>query len=369
MSRKTGILVSGLLLVGGAGAAVFYFQHRGSPEYALGQVRDAVAEQNALKFERYVDLENFSDVLVDDVLSYSVKATMEDSEGGLEALGSALGASMIENLKPAAVSLVESSVRNAIETGRADSVFRNAAARDGEMRVARLLQPTGVKPDGFQGMTDVQREQDVAIVGLRFRSAPLDSTVTLKLKMEKGEGDWKITEPYDLTTLLTAVDKRRDHLMAEANQVLRDSLRQVVELGHVGVRSYRECEYCSERLRVYVSVTNTGDKPISYAKIQLTWLDQPLDDEAFLTMTNALESGEETLLRAAMDYNQFIDWHETLRNGDVGARVDWLSYESEGSVHTLEDWSDYELYWYSAEQTDSVSRETSTDSAGSLTHR
>lgn len=351
VNKKTAI-AAGLTLLLAAGGGYWYYQYRNSPEYALSQIRDAVQERNALKFERYVALEPFSEALVDDVFSFTLQSTLEESSGGLEALGSAIGANLLDQLKPTAASLVQSSIRESIETGKADSIFESASAKQGDVQLSKLLQSAAVDPSGFKGLGDIQREDDVAIVGLRFRNAPLDTTVTFKVKLETRDGRWTVTQPYDLPRLLRAVDDRQERLIADANEKIRSRLRGMVDLGDVDVTYRQPCLYCDERLVVDVPITNASQDTFDLVQVALTWLGEPLDEEARVGARD-IPPGETSRGRKEIDYNQFIDWHSTLRRGNVDARTEFVMINFGEMISEIDDWDGYVSYWRDRrEQTD-----------------
>lgn len=325
--RKLVVASLGILLVAAVVGGVWYYNYRQSPAYALGQLREAVEEQNTLKFERYAQIDHFAEAFVDDVFSVTTQQAFAEagSGDGWGALGRAFGMSMIEKLKPAAANMAESAIREAVETGRADSVIREASAQEGQVSLASMAEAAAINPKGYQGMTEVNEQGDVATVGFRFHSSVYDTTVTFQVKMEKQDDRWQVTEPYDFGRLLRAISERKDSLLARANRTMQAEADSIMEFGELRRRTSAPCAYCSDDLHVELPVTNTTDQPLSLVSVVLEYGGEPLDDGDFsLISLREIAPGETRTLERSVDYNKFLDWHETLRYGSLTPRADMI---------------------------------------------
>src|SRR5882762_9810499 len=113
MRRKTLLLSVGALVIVASGAAAAWYLHlRSTPQYALQQLAAAVAAKDELAFEMYFDTKRVSLSIADDFVSSAVaQATRQTaSASGFEALGTMLGAQMLQGMKPALASMIEASI-------------------------------------------------------------------------------------------------------------------------------------------------------------------------------------------------------------------------------------------------------------------
>lgn len=347
--KRFGLGTVVLLIIAGIVGGYWYYQRqqfRQSPQYALEQIREAARTGNPLMLERHVDVDGFTQALVDELFTYAAQDALSgEDESGTEgsSVGTLLGVSLGEQYKPVAASLLESSIKRAIETGRADSVFENATAAD-SVEADQLLAPTGIEPSGFRGLTDINRVDDLATVGLKFYNAPLDSTVTFQLKMEQSEGRWRVTEAYNLTRLLQDVESRRQVLIDSANaRVTRliDSLNirsdyEVVE------DCVWEDNVCSDYLRLSASLTNSTDRTVDLVRIELTGYTSqsaPYYD-TIMSFSDNLSPGQSQTMTVT-----FNDPSQVALIERAGVRTFQVEFESGGPYFYVHNWDDYLRYY------------------------
>lgn len=197
--RKT--LLAGaavLILAAGAGAALWYRHTRGKPEYALRQIAAAVAAHDLLAFEVHFDTKRVAQSVADQIVTSAVgEATRGTaSQSGFEALGTMLGAQMLQGMKPMLITTIEQSVA---ATVRGDPPPRQNAT------TARLMsKPVDLRPyrDGFRGIASVEQRENLALVRLRVKPEGRDSVAIVTLRMERTDGVWKVIAIEDVADLL-----------------------------------------------------------------------------------------------------------------------------------------------------------------------
>jgi hypothetical protein len=340
------VVLSGVVVLAVSGLLAWR-RYTGSPVYALRQVQAAARERNRLKFERYVDLQRFSTTTVDEMLARATLSSMTESKSGFAALGAMLGASMLDKLKPALASEMRGSILKAVENGRFDKVFAasNDSGRGRDVTLASVARNVSADQMRFESIGEARTEGDVATVDLRFRNERLDTTLVLRLRLERGPEAWRIVAPDNLRDYLQTVDGLQQRRLAEVNRRMRQRLNAAVEVGEVrrGIRTY---EYYSDDVVLSARVRNIGKDTIDVVLLTLVADEAPIDrGDMALGLTSPIPPGEEATAQRTLDYNRFIDWHRTLRYSDRLRAEPWAIITRRGAQRdTLWEygsWSEY----------------------------
>src|SRR5690348_8407372 len=95
---KTGIVAA--LVV--AGALGVWWWWTGTPEYSLTQLGAAFHSRERLRVEEYVDVHAVAETVVDQVMRAGMSESAQSSSGDnpFTALGTQLGMSLLQNMKP-----------------------------------------------------------------------------------------------------------------------------------------------------------------------------------------------------------------------------------------------------------------------------
>ena len=314
--------VVSLIVILGAAGIMTWSRYRSSPDYVLARIRDAIRDHNRLEFQRFVDIEQFAESAADDFVSAAVLQQLDGETGGWGALGTMLGAGLVEQLKPALATRLRSGILNAVESGQYDEFLEgptDEAGGDREINLAEFASRTAALPQTFAGLSEVQRSGDLAIVGLRFESATLDTVLTLNLRMEKGNSAWRVVALDNLSGYLERVTARQASILAAENELVAERLSGFVELGPLR-QSMRQIRF-SDYLALSVRVTNITGDSIAQAVVILGGLPDAENRDRFLLVQDPLPPGESGDALAFIRYNQFIDWHVT------GRYADWLEPE------------------------------------------
>lgn len=301
MNRR-GLYAGGALAIIVLASGAGYWGYRGTPSYALGQIEAAVEDGNRLRFQQYVDLDRFLPTAVDQLTSQSVVDQVTDEDAsGLGALGSALGGALADRLKPALVQILRSKILDGVESGRLDRIFAQADSADAAesgVDIAEIGARAGATPQSFAGIGRITKEEDVALVELRFRQAHLDTALALQLRMEREDRRWRIVEPEDLGSYLRTVESLKAARLAELNAEQGAETLRHIRIG-TPVRS-AERLYTLTTYEIGVPVTNTGTEPIH---LSFAWLKAPGVEgpgEILLADRDQLAPGDSTTLTATL---------------------------------------------------------------------
>jgi len=350
MIEKTriGALVAGLLIVS---AAAFLWQQQRvqSPAYTLNEIKNAVEDKNRLRFERFVDVEGLSESIIDEVIAKSALESVRTSTSGFGALGGLIGAQAADQLKPALTQELKSALLRSVENGHLDSMFAEAkgdTAIDGrKLDLAIIAANTGSDRIEFDGIGEIVRDQDAATVGLRFHNNILDTTLVLRVRMQKNGKRWKITKPDNLSDYLDDTKSLQERHLARENAAIKQRIDSSLRIGPI-TRSVRSVYY-NDYVYLRAKIENIGREVLDTIFLKTFDGAELVDPTAgSLIYAKPLAPGESAVAEGLFDYNQFIDSHTTLRyRAGLEARVWIMTYIKPGgqteTVGEYLSWSDY----------------------------
>src|SRR5262245_47771603 len=116
--RKLTLVLSTVALIVVAGAGVGGYQYTQTPAFTLTRLVKAVRNHDTTTVHQYLDVQATATQVVNAVVESATAKVMMDAsnESGFAAMGAALGAAMIEKMKPALVLTLRSTIDSAIAT-------------------------------------------------------------------------------------------------------------------------------------------------------------------------------------------------------------------------------------------------------------
>lgn len=237
-------LASGLVV----GLAYWYWTRQ--PAYSLRQAQKAVQQHDTVAFQKYVDVEAVVSSAVDQTMSASLKES-----GGADSLGGALGAGLIQMMKPRLVEAARTGLLRAVE-GKPETT--EGAAKPGDSPFSRAF----ANPSAFTvGETSVAGK--MATVKLKIRSDWHEHDFTADIRMRDAGGHWQVTEVADLADLIAEGQRAEQRLLDQINKPIRERLAATVTIGPIQVDKRTGTWGIEKKLLVEFEVTNAGSKPIS----------------------------------------------------------------------------------------------------------
>lgn len=196
-----------LLLLALAGSAYYFYFLRNTPVSALMQAARATQTHDFATFERFVDVDELTGGVVDDVTSHSALVTSLLPGSGL-LLRSGLGL-----LKPQLTRAAHAEIKRYIETGSLEAA---EAASPKRLVNASFLGLAGriVGPgSSFKGIKSITEKGSDAWVGLEFTQPRSDTTMVVEVQLQRQpDGHWqakRITNSTDLLQQIVRLEGKR----------------------------------------------------------------------------------------------------------------------------------------------------------------
>ena len=187
-----------------------YLYYKRTPAYSMQLIQESVKEHNWEKFSRHVDTKSLSDAAFDDI----IEVTMEE-RGGMDEQTKALATGFIKLIKPNLTSLIESAVKEYVETGefKKDETANNSSTAKNKKTAPKkenpadnLLQDTKADKLKFSGIKSTEESDSTAIVTLELRDEAVNANYDLKIRMiQLEDGTWKISKIDNLKEFYKAV--------------------------------------------------------------------------------------------------------------------------------------------------------------------
>lgn len=158
-----------------------------TPEYAIGQVKDAVKAHDKAKFDKFVDTDEFADGMVDDMLTKPLKEAM-----GGNMIGRWVAAGMSGMFKPQFVSQIKTDLYDLVEKGSISQSTGNNSV-DPEMTLGAINRRLCLSQNDFKKIENVKSDGKVASVTVVLHNKEHGKDFKLDVQMQKMEGYWRVT--------------------------------------------------------------------------------------------------------------------------------------------------------------------------------
>jgi hypothetical protein len=198
------IAIGGVVAVAAAGT-VWVLRQRDTPESALRAIVAAVDAKDQLAFEEHFDTKRFAQSVTEDFVGAVIADASQDpaNRSGFGAIGTALGAQMLQGMKPMLTAQIEQGITAAVKGEPPPGEGRGAASvlgREVDLRKTR---------EAFRGLDGIDQRGDVALVRLRMHLEHPDTTAVFTIRMERGPRAWKVVGVENLGRQMQALQRNR----------------------------------------------------------------------------------------------------------------------------------------------------------------
>ncbi|BAL82356.1 hypothetical protein SELR_06480 [Selenomonas ruminantium subsp. lactilytica TAM6421] len=200
--KLVALVVAVVLIACGVGGYMYY---KRTPAYSLQLIQDSVKEHNWEKFSRHVDTKSLADSAFDDIIEISLE---EDTT--MDAQTKALAANFAKLLKPTLTSLIESSVKEYVETGEFKDLDDKKdggkkSKRQKENPAENLLKETNADKLKFTGVKSTEKDGTGTVVAMGLHDESLNADYELKIRMiQLEDGTWKMNKIENLKDFYNA---------------------------------------------------------------------------------------------------------------------------------------------------------------------
>jgi hypothetical protein len=193
VSRRAIVIVAVLVAGAGllallAGAAGWWYWTR-TPTYSLTQVQEALRTHDLPLFEKHVDVDGLTNSIVDGVIA-EMKAPAGGSKDPWERAGQALGAGLVQLMRPQIAEEARRNIREYVRTGR-------TAADHKLQKAGKPGQPGHGREEGalavLGAVENVDVQGNVAEADVAAKTAK-GQPVRIRVRMRDMGGYWQVTE-------------------------------------------------------------------------------------------------------------------------------------------------------------------------------
>lgn len=326
------VLVAG---VAGATVAGMRWHARGAPERALAELAAAVRTRDTATVERAVDLRAFSQQIVDEAIAIMKVETLRDDGAG--ALGVAVGSDAIDKMAPTVARSFEMSLRQSLSKTADSAAEHTPAMLEPLVRLSQGLggglpvygaaadsaalagSQTG---DGIEwrGFGETRFRGDTALVPITVRDRELPNPVTLTVRLVKRDEAWTVVALDRVGDVLVNIRDQRKRILDDYNARVLERLDEMLEVGPVRRSMTSDYYGINTWVTLRSAVTNRSDTPVEKMFFYTRSADGALDDDITyveLGDNGPVAPGKTATVTEIINYNRFIDWHATVRFGDL----------------------------------------------------
>ena len=310
-----GLMAAGVATVGLSGWTYW----TGTPSYALQEVASAVKGRDLAAFEERVDVDRVAEGAVDELWEGMRKEAMAQVMGDdepLAAVGMGAALQLMAAMKDPAVELLSTRIRSGISGSSTPAAVDEYATSGPLPEMATWVEQTAAHAR-VEGLLGIDRNGNRATAQVRIRHSDLDTTFTMDVAMEKGEG-WQVVRLEDPVGYIERLEETQTIRLKERNAALARHMASLAPVGELSseVRSRSAgWGFGYERtLHATIPITNAGDAPLNAVEVAVE------DGESGRSLTFEFDvrigPGATAELQGTADYSSRNALHRALRDGE-----------------------------------------------------
>ncbi|KUK85867.1 MAG: hypothetical protein XE03_1854 [candidate division TA06 bacterium 34_109] len=177
-----------------------YWQIMISPQYSLKQIKKAIAEQEVVTFDKYVDLDEVVDSTIKQVWTYY--SSSESSTSKWTEIRNEIGNSILSVVKPNLKEVIKKEVYNYINSGPEKDLNSQNESSSPSLLVRMIKERADPEQWEYQTINYVEKRGDIAFLGLTYYDRSKKTNFIIELKMRNMKGYWQLLEITNVAQLL-----------------------------------------------------------------------------------------------------------------------------------------------------------------------
>jgi hypothetical protein len=177
-----------------------YWQIMISPQYSLKQIKKAIAEQEVVTFDKYVDLDEVVDSTIKQVWTYY--SSSESPTSKWTEIRNEIGNSIISVVKPNLKEVIKKEVYNYINSGPEKDLNSQNESSLPSLLVRMIKERADPEQWEYQTINYVEKRGDIAFLGLTYYDRSKKTNFIIELKMRNMKGYWQLLEITNVAQLL-----------------------------------------------------------------------------------------------------------------------------------------------------------------------
>ncbi|NLL61515.1 MAG: DUF2939 domain-containing protein [Candidatus Atribacteria bacterium] len=173
-----------------------------SPQYSLKQLKKAIANNDTVTFDKYVDLDRTVEAAIDQIWQYYSNPVADSRKNPWFDIRNEIGSTLLSVVKPNLKEIIKKEIHSYTSQGK----WEDAISQDENRLVSVFVKKVKeiVNPDDweFQSINYIEIENDVASLGLTYYDRTKQSNFIVEVKMRKMSGYWQIIEITNVNQLL-----------------------------------------------------------------------------------------------------------------------------------------------------------------------
>ena len=219
MSHSKKILAAPVVLIL-LGVAFYFLYFIKTPSYAVNEIRSAVEQRDAVKFQQYVDVDTVLDKAFEDLLLAESKIQNDSIMNNPFALG------VIHMIKPAVVNLMKQQALESIDPSLAKKDKKAPEPVSDAMRI-NMIRKAQLDKLTYKGLKLEQENAEKATLNVFVTNTKLQKDFAFNLAMLKNkDGKWQVKEISNLAAIVMQFDAAEKAKRASENQQVLNRLKQ-----------------------------------------------------------------------------------------------------------------------------------------------
>lgn len=328
ISRNKKYFLIGLVVLIIAACAGYWYWLQ-TPQYSLKMVRTAISNHDLTLFQKHVDVDSLVSRAIDQIIDSKMNDPNEVQDEGMNNIAKGL----ILTLKPQLVSAAKEEIKSFVEKGTggnntaSEQTSSNKNGKNQSISAKKALGSAGTESAEFQGISYVNKDGKLALVGLKVFYSKLNYTGILELKMRELDGYWQIAEVNNLGSFLQKIEEVENTKIAEVNKPIVEAMNNAARIDKISATWINGGTY-SRYINFPTQVTFLSEKSIIEAGALITVSDQ--NDKPILNFpvksTGTSTPGKVSTINWKKEINPFIKSEETLFNTPANTlkiKVEW----------------------------------------------